>query len=100
MLKQWSPLFSAWVKNVYSLRIASGIKRVQTFTATVSGVSYSHGGVYNIRFIPTFILTFYTQLSSLIFVQSPLLISTYAHNPHPLLLRERRKDKKGITIWS
>lgn len=104
MLNYWSvlspSLFLGWVKNVYSLRKVVGITRGQTFTDHVLTGYVAVSGVNNNSIIPAFMPIFSTPLSPFNFVKSPLLYSSFTHNPHPLLLRERRKDKKGITIWS
>lgn len=90
----------SWVKNVYSLRIVGGIKGARLYTGLIEGTPLSLPSMYNLGFMRSFIPAFYAQLSTYLFQKIPPLVNSYTRNPQHLLLKEREKIKKGITIWS
>jgi hypothetical protein len=68
-----NPLHFAWVKNVYSLLRVEGISGESISTQLITKSLQPQRAVYKTLTLPQFILTFPQQLSTLKFVQLPLL---------------------------
>lgn len=90
----------AWVKNVYRLRKGGRANRGRSYTFSSFVGSSAQAGVHKSAVLHQRVPMLSDLLSPMNFAKLPLLSATYAHNPQPLLLRERRKDMKGITTWS
>jgi len=90
----------AWVKNVYNLRkgtrTTSGIVSPQRDSIVQTILTYVHNHVV----IPAVTPSLYPQLYTAFLAHINLLSVTYTHNPQGLLLREKRKDKKGTLVWN
>ena len=59
-----TPLSFAWVKNVYSLRIAKGIKSDNLYTDTRLAQQFTHPIVHNSPLIRLFVPAFAPSLST------------------------------------
>jgi hypothetical protein len=59
-----NPLFSTWVKNVYSLRIAQGIKSDQLPTTSPLTHQFTHTAVHNYLLIPLLVQVFAPSFST------------------------------------
>ena len=93
-------LSQAWVKNVYNLRKGTRTTSVLVSPQMNTWVHKVFTYVHKHIVIPSLIHGFYPQLFTAKSIKSHLLSSTYTHNPQGLLLREKRKDKKGTLAWN
>jgi len=87
MPKTLSP---TWVKNVYSLRKAQGIKSGLLYTVPTLSFQNNPSPVHNSLALPRFIPVFYTQLSTLFFSYFNLLINQlYPFSTEPITKRTK-----------
>ena len=82
-----------WIKNVYSLRIGTGIKSGELHTATAHSKQFTHSPVHNTWFIPLLMQVFTPQLSPRkIDSFNPLYRHLYPQSTAPI--NKKKKGKK------
>lgn len=85
-------LLTTWVKNVYSLRIAGGIKSVYSYTGEVLRLYFTQQQRDKSPILPSLIPAFYTQLSTSFLRKIPLLIAwLYPQSTVPTIKRTKER---------